>query len=179
MNKLQLAEIEEIKTIDNENFKIEDKEQAQWALRKIRALKAHHDEIVGLADAEIYRVTTWQDKECEGINNSIAFFEGLLKDYMTKERAQDPDLKSVKLPAGTIRFRKQQPEYIRDEDALIEWAKKLDKHELIKVTESLNWAALKKNIAVVGGKALDKETGELIEHVTINPREDKFIVEVN
>lgn len=179
MNKLQLAEIEEIKTVEKENFKIEDKEQATWALRKIRALKAQIEETNELAEMEIERIKTWQENENQSAEDSIAYFEGLLHDFMLGERVLDPKLKSIKLPHGTVRFRKQQPEYKRDDIGLIGWAKANNKVDLIKVKESLDWATLKKDITVTNGKAIYNETGEIIEHVEIVEREDKFEVVTN
>lgn len=179
MNRLQLSEIDEVETIEKESFTIRDKNQATWALRKIRALKAQIEETNELAEMEIERIKTWQANENQSAEDSIAYFEGLLHDFMLGERVLDPKLKSIKLPHGTMRFRKQQPEYKRDDIGLIGWAKANNKVDLIKVKESLDWATLKKDITVTNGKAIYNETGEIIEHVEIVEREDKFEVVTN
>ncbi len=188
MDKLQLAEIMELQEIEidmaedmkktKERFKIEDKEQATWALRKIRALKAQIEENRKLAIAEIARIDQWEQKENETAKNSINFFESLLYDFAIKERAADPKLKSIKLPHGTIRFRKQQPEYIRDDEKLIKWAITSGEWGLVKINESFDWATLKKEITVVDGKVISNDTGEVIDGVTATDREDKFEVDV-
>lgn len=179
MNRLQLSEIDEVETIEKESFTIRDKNQATWALRKIRALKAQTKETNELAEMEIERIKAWQAIENQSAEDSIAYFEGLLHDFMLGERAHDPKLKSIKLPHGTIKFRKQQPEYVRNEPALIEWAKQSDKTGLIKIKESLDWATMKKGITAADGKAIYNETGEVLEHVEIIEREDKFEVVTN
>ncbi|HZK02175.1 MAG TPA: host-nuclease inhibitor Gam family protein [Anaerovoracaceae bacterium] len=179
MNRLQLAEIQEVETIEKENFKVEDKEQATWVLRKIKALKAQIKETNELADMEIERIRIWQERENQSAEDSISYFKGLLHTYMQGERALDPNLKSIKLPHGTVRFRKQQPEYVRDDNKLIKWAITVGEWNLVKAKESLDWATLKKNISVVDGNAIHKKTGEVIEHINIIPRDDKFEVVVD
>lgn len=179
MNKLQLAEIEEIETIEKGQFKIENKEQATWALRKIKALKTQIKETNELAEIEIERIKIWQENENQSAESSMDYFENLLHDYMLEERALDPKLKTVKLPHGTVRFRKQQPEYKRDEDKLLVWAKESNLKEYIKIKENLNWSNLKKDITLVAGNAIHKKTGEVIKHVEIIERKDKFEVVVD
>lgn len=172
MNRLQLAEIEEIEV--RESFVITDKQQCEWALRKIKALKAQIDETNIIADAEIQHINDWREKETKTATDSIAYFEGLLLGYMMQER--ENGTKSIKLPHGTIRFKKQQPEYIKDEEKLIDWAKTSGKVEYVKVKESIDWANLKKDAEVVGENLVDPETGEVIEGVRVVEREDKFEV---
>lgn len=179
VNRLEQFELEEMESIQREGFKIEDKTQAQWALRKIKALKSKVSETEELANMEIERIKAWQEKETKSDLDSIEYFEGLLLQYMMKEREVDPKVKTIKLPSGKLKFKKQQPEYVRDEKELIQWAKENEKFELLKVKESFDWATLKKNIAVSDGKAIDSETGEVIEAITVVDREDKFEVEVD
>ena len=179
MDNLQLAEIQEVENIEKEVFKIQDKGQAQWALRKISALQAQIDENKALAEKEIQRVKEWEESENKAHVDSIGYFTALLQEYMLKEKENDPGLKSIKLPHGTIRTKKQQPEYIRDDAQLIKWAKKEKRTDLIKVKESLNWADLKKEIINQDGVAVNKSTGEVIEHIEIKERPDKFEVVVD
>ena len=169
MNKLQLAEIQEVESIEREGFKIEDKQSAEWALRKIKALNDQIEETNKLVQLET-------ERENKSAQDSILFFEGLLLEYMVKERELDPKIKSIKLPHGTVRFKKQQPEYVRDEPKLIDWAKESQRMDLVKIKESFDWSTLKKDITVVAGNVVDKVTGEIIEHVKVVEREDKFEV---
>ncbi|QUH21455.1 host-nuclease inhibitor Gam family protein [Alkaliphilus sp. B6464] len=176
MNRLQLAEIQEVETVEREGYKIENKQSAEWALRKIKVLKEQIEETDQLAEAEIERIKAWQESENKKSKYDIARFEGLLLEYMVKEREKDPETKSIKLPHGTVRFRKQPLEYVRDEENLIKWAKGSTRADLIKVKESFDWSTLKKDITVVAGNVVDKHTGEIIEHVKAIEREDKFEV---
>lgn len=179
MDNLQLAEMKEVEEMERERFVIKDKSGAQWALRKISALKAQIDENKALAEKEIQRVREWEESENKAHVDSIGYFTALLQEYMLNEKENDPGLKSIKLPHGTIRLRKQQPEYIRDDAQLIKWAKKEKRTDLIKVKESLNWADLKKEIINQDGVAVNRNTGEVIDYITIQEREDKFEVVVD
>lgn len=184
MNSLQLAEIKEVETIEREAFKIEDKQQAEWALRKIKAYKAQIDENNTLAEAEIQRVTDWKNSENKAAEDSIGYFTALLQEFMLKEKANDPKLKSIKLPHGTLALKKQQPDYQRDNDKLLESLESLGWSSYIKKEEikEAKWADLKKeidkSIKVVDGKLFTLD-GELIEGVEVKERDDKFGVKVN
>jgi hypothetical protein len=47
------------------------------------------------------------------------------------------------------------------------------------VKESTDWAELKKNTVVAGGKLYDSSTGEVVPGVEVVEREEKFTVELN
>ena len=151
-----------------ERFKIESKDQAAWALRKMSKIKAEIEENNKVAQAEIERITAWRDEENEKLQRSISFFEGLLHEYFMQLREDDPKLKTVKLPHGTLKMRKQQPQYEYDEAQLLPWAKE-NLPEAVIVKESVEKNHVKKYI---------QETGELVPGVTIIERPEKFSVEV-
>jgi hypothetical protein len=88
--------------------------------------------------------------------------------YMQQERQADPAVKTIKLPHGSLKMRAQQPEFVYDEEALLEWARKVMPSSII-VKESFP-----KQIA----KDWLKTTGELPDGVTITERPEKFSVEV-
>lgn len=113
-----------------ERFKIESKDQAIWALRKIAQAKANQDENTQAAD--------------------------------------DPKLKTVKLPHGSLKMRKQQPEFQYDETQLLPWAKE-NLPEAVVVKESVAKTPVKKHI---------QETGEMVPGVQMVERPEKFSVEV-
>ena|SRR5690625_4710984 len=112
MNPLQQIELEEIETLDQEQkerFKIESIDEANWAFRKLAALQAKENEVKALAAAERERIKQYEDSELKAIDNHRSFFESLLMEFATEQRAVDPKFKA-KTPYGSIGFRKQQPE---------------------------------------------------------------------
>ena len=151
-----------------ERFKIESKDQAIWALRKIAQAKANQDENTQAAQAEIERITAWRNEENEKLQRSVSFFESLLHEYFMQLREDDPKLKTVKLPHGSLKMRKQQPDFIYNEDELLEWAK-VFMPEVVVVKETVSKNPVKKHI---------RETGEMVPGVTITERPEKFSVEV-
>jgi hypothetical protein len=151
-----------------ERFKIESKDQAIWALRKIAQAKANQDENTQAAQAEIDRIAVWRNEENEKLQRSVSFFESLLHEYFMQLREDDPKLKTVKLPHGSLKMRAQQPQYEYDEDQLLPWAKG-NLPEAVVVKESIAKTPVKKHI---------RETGEMVPGVTITERPEKFSVEV-
>ncbi len=151
-----------------ERFKIESKDQAIWALRKIAQAKADQDENTRAAQAEIDRIAVWRNEENEKLQRSVSFFESLLHEYFMQLREDDPKLKTMKLPHGSLKMRAQQPDFIYNEDELLEWAK-VFMPEVVVVKETVSKNPVKKHI---------RETGEMVPGVTITERPEKFIVEV-
>lgn len=169
MDNLLRYEIEEAEEIIQDNsFHITDKASAEWALRKIRAYKQQIKENEELYNAEIQRLNEWLESVNKKANDNIDYFTALLQEYMIKELEKDPKNRSIKLPSGTVRFRKQQPEWQFDEEKVINWLKN-NKPELVKVIEKFDKNDVKKIV---------KETGEIVDGVKIESREDKFEVDV-
>lgn len=151
-----------------ERFKIESKDQAAWALRKMARIKAEQKENNRVAQAEIDLIVSWRDEENEKLERSISFFESLLHEFFLQLRESDPKLKTMKLPHGTLKMRAQQPQYEYDEEILLSWAKE-NLPEAVVIKESIAKTPVKKHI---------QETGELVPGVTIIERPEKFAVEV-
>ena len=151
-----------------ERFKIETKDQAAWALRKMSRIKAEQDENTQAAQVEIDRIAAWREEENEKLERSVSFFEGLLYEYFMDLREEDPKLKTMKLPHGALKMRALQPKYEYDEDALLSWAK-----------ENLPQAVVtKESVSKNPVKAHIKETGEVVPGVVVLQRPEKFSVEV-
>ncbi|MGI6079267.1 MAG: host-nuclease inhibitor Gam family protein, partial [Fastidiosipilaceae bacterium] len=102
------------------------------------------------------------------LQRSVSFFEGLLHEYFLTLRESDPKLKTMKLPHGTLKMRKQQPQYEYDEETLLPWAKE-NLPEAVVIKEAVAKTPVKKYV---------QETGEMVPGVTITERPEKFSVEV-
>ena len=151
-----------------ERFRIEDKSQAAWALRKMSKIKAEMDENIMTAQAEMERIVGWRDGENEKLQRSVAFFESLLHEYFMQLREDDPKLKTMKLPHGSLKMRAQQPQFEYDEAELLPWVKE-NLPDAVIVKESVSKTPVKKHI---------RGTGEMVPGVTITERPEKFSVEV-
>ena len=149
-------------------FEITDKAGAAWALRKMSKVQAKIAETNAAAEAEIKLTQAWRDKENGKLELEIDFFTYLLDTYFRRCQVEDPKLKTLKLPHGSLKMRAQQPEFTYDDEPLLAWAK-----------ESLPTAVVvKESVAKQPVKDWIKETGEVPAGVTISNRPDKFSVEV-
>jgi phage host-nuclease inhibitor protein Gam len=161
---------------ENESFKVTNESTANWALRKIKQYQDKQKENNALAESEIAKIEMWLETVNEQAQNNIDYFQGLLAEYALKQRDANPEFKSQKLPNGSIKFGKQQPKYTYDDKALLEYLKKSEETDLIRVKEEPNKSAIKKLFPVQNGKLVNVGTGEVIDGVTVEDREDKFEV---
>ncbi|MEC1470510.1 host-nuclease inhibitor Gam family protein [Bacillus haynesii] len=192
-----MAEIEEIKkdllsqmpgnTEEPEVFEVHNLETAAEAQRRVAYFKRKQAEIDAVADKqierlkmEIERLEQWQEEAKKEYVERENFYKHRLERYMREEvrkmqeNGKKPK-KTIKLPYGTIKLVKQQPEYQRNENDLLEYA---ESKGFVRVKKDVDWAAIKNKAKVFGDKLIDAD-GELIPGVTVVDREDKFTVEVN
>lgn len=157
--------------IEKESFVIDTDAKAEWALRKIREARADRD-----------RFVKWYKEKIKEITEQCAFdtmnLERMLKEYFDSVPHRETKTQSVyNLPTGKLYIKKQNPEYKHNDDVVIAWLKENDGGDFIKVEESLNWDALKKSGAVVGGKMFDAN-GEEIPGIEVVERDPLFCVDV-
>lgn len=165
LNELVKEELQEIDGQEYEGFKVTDIKQANWCFRKISAFKKDVEDKHELAEAERLRIDTWEKKETEVAKNSIAFFEGVLKEYFRKLREQDPKAK-VSTPYGKISSRKSAKWNYVNEEELLKYLKD-NNPELIKTTEEVKKPDLKKEYK----DGVDSKTGELLPGVEVSSEE--------
>lgn len=152
-------------------FRINDDHTADWAMRKIVELEADTAFWKGhYAD---------QAAKIERKNNAgIELMKLFLQDYFDSvPHRQTKTQEFYTLPAGKIGVKAVAPSYERDDAALLPWVK--ESHaELVQVKESVNWAELKKRLAITDGQAVDAETGEIVPGVTATEGGMKFFVQL-
>jgi hypothetical protein len=170
-----LDEQEEVKS---GQFTVDTEEKANWALRKLRKIEEQRAEDIALAEAEIEKINAWADQVHEKSDREMQFFQGLLMQYAQKRRKVDPKFKSLKLPNGKIRFKKQQDKWEYDDEKLVASLKKAGKKELIRIKEEPKKTDIKKHYKAQGAKVIDPDTGEVLEGAMVEFRIDKFEWEV-
>lgn len=156
MNDLVKEDLElEVK----EGFKVYDLESANWCFRKLRALAEKEAEIEAVAKDEIDRINYWKNKEERDIKESREYFEMLLKEYYSNQKANDPKFK-CKTPYGSISSRKTKNiDY--DESKMLDYLK-VSHPDMIQTVEKFNKAEVKK---IIKGN-VDINTGEILDFVT-------------
>lgn len=164
---------------EQQPFVIQDDSTADWALRKIKRAQDKKEELNNFIQAEMDKLEQYQAQEKKKLDDEIDRLQGYLSTYAMQKRENDPKFKSQSLPHGRIKFVKQQPKYHYDDKVLLESLKKAERSDLIKVKESPDKATLKKVFVPNDGKLIDPDTGEVVEGVTIEEREEAFKVEVS
>jgi phage/plasmid-associated DNA primase len=174
-----------LKKKENNHFLIDNDQKANWALRKIRHLKQKKKENKEFADTEseaiqkeIDEVNQWLESENDSLDNDIEYMEGMLRVYAEQLKADDPKLKTHKLPFGQLQFRKQRDKWEYEDDKLLEFAEENLK-DVVKIKKSVNKRKLKQKLKVVGDKAVVADTGEVIEGVKVIKRGEQFKVKTD
>lgn len=162
-----------------ETFVIDDEAKAVWALRKIAKLTGEIDKHIEVAEAEIQRIGEWLDAVNKPNKEAIEYFTSLLEGYHRKIFAADEKKKTIKLPHGELKLRAQEPEYVRNDEALLQFLQE-NKWPYIKVKESVDWSALKGCLIVTDDGSLVTEDGQVLskELISATKRGPKFSVKV-
>ena len=183
MEQVELATLEELtgrnEPKEQDDFVIDDDHKANWALKKIRQMKNKIAEKEEFAQKEIDEIKKWLEEETSKLEDSIEYFESMLTEYAMKMKEEDEDLKTHKLPAGKLQFRKRRPKWNYDNEKLMEHLEKSGRGELIRVKKLPDKRKLKKQVEVAGNKVVDAETGEIIEGIEVQERGESFKVKVN
>lgn len=164
-----------------ERFEVDNDMKAEWVLSKIRRIRADQKKETDELTRQMQFYKDQMDIIARNADEAVAFFESMLTGYFA-ERLEGGFTKSTKtqttykLPTGKLVLKKQAPEYERKDEDLLPWLK-ANRPDLVKVTESANWAELKKSIKINGENVVTAD-GEVIPGVKVTVREDKFEVEV-
>lgn len=153
---------------------ITDDSSAEWAMEQIAD-----------ANAELEKWTAFYAERLGKIEattqNTIQYFTAKLKEYFeTVPHHQTKTQESYELPSGKLVMKAQAPEYVRDDEKLMVWAKESGNDEFIKTKETLDWSKMKKEVSkytMVDGKPVDPFTGEIIDGLNVIEREPKFTIE--
>lgn len=132
-----MEELEQYEIVDAP-FRVENDEQAAWAMRRFAAACKKIEENEAILAREKLRWQAWLDEVNAPLSKDAAYFEDLLKDYLRRER---DNRKSIKLPHGTIKSRATQPKY-EIQPGFIEWAKE-NAPQLLRIEHKPDMAAIK------------------------------------
>lgn len=160
---------------ERETWRVTDLSSAAWAVEKVAALDANMAEVDECAQANIERWQNWRDEEKRKRLAEREWFVSLLAEYHRAELAKDERKRTIKFPHGETRIRAQQPEFVRDDKALLAWAEQ-NRPEVVERKPAVKWSELKQALAVSGNKAVDAETGEEVAGIVVIARPDKFDV---
>lgn len=186
-NVLTEIEQEEQEVLFQEAFQVNDLESAAEAQRRIAWFEDKKKEIEEITKSQIEpfqkridKIKSWGEESKQEFIQKQTYYSNLLEQFMKQQieeqisKGKNPK-KSISLPYGKIALKKQQPEYLKDEATLLEYA---EQSGFVKVEKKTDWANIKKSCIVVGDKLIDSN-GEVVPGIVVVEREDKFEVKLD
>ncbi|MDF1510530.1 host-nuclease inhibitor Gam family protein [Robertmurraya sp. DFI.2.37] len=183
-----LTEIEEQEQeVVYQPFRVTDLETAAEASRRIAYFDEKQKEIDSIIEtqiapflAKIEKIKEWGVEAKKEFVEKQQFYSDQLEFYLREEVAKQVEAgkkpkKTISLPHGKISLKKQQPEFVKNDEELFSYAKSTG---FIKVKESTDWVELKKKCSVYDGKLID-ENGEVVPGVTVVERNEKFEIKLD
>ncbi|MBS4173509.1 host-nuclease inhibitor Gam family protein [Bacillus sp. FJAT-49736] len=179
----ELQEQEETQEV----FAVINLETATEASRRIAYFEERKAEIDAITEKQIApflekieKIKAWGEESKKEFIEKQAHYSNQLEMYLREEVKKQVEAgkkvkKSIKLPYGFISLKKQQPEFVRDEKVLMDYAKA---NNYVKYTESIDWATIKKQ-AVVQGDMLVDEDGVIIPGIQVVERDEKFEIKLD
>ncbi|MFE3973153.1 MULTISPECIES: host-nuclease inhibitor Gam family protein [unclassified Peribacillus] len=163
-------------------FAVTDLETATEANHRISYFEDRKQEIDAIIEKQIApfldkieKVKSWGEEAKKEFIEKQAHYSIHLEMYLREEVKKQIDSgkkpkKTISLPYGKISLKKQQPEFKKDDELLMNYAKE---NGFIKVKESLDWEGIKKQSTAHEGVLID-EQGQLIPGVKVVERPEKF-----
>lgn len=174
----EIEELEQLE-VEEDRFIVDSPEKADWALYKLREANKLIKQNEKIAEENHERVDKWLERENSKANESKEYFEGLLQEYFTNERAKNPKFK-FSSPNGKLSSRKQQPKWIYEENKLVDVLKDTEFVTSVpKLEKKLFKDAAKKGLdglSIIGSKVVNTNTGEVINGVQIQEQPDKIVI---
>ena len=155
----------------SEGYVIDTDAKAQWALDKIREARADRDAWVKWYEDKIAEIKAQTDFNTMNLERMLAEYFTTVPHKKTKTQESYP------LKGGKLILKTQNPEYKRDDKAVIDWLKSNNMPQFVKVKEELAWADLKDATDIFEGRIVT-EDGEIVPGIEVIEREPKFVVEV-
>lgn len=164
--------------IDNEKFAITSDEQANFFLRRLEEVRSEQDKINVTCNNEIERFTkkvnSFRAKELLSLENTEKYFISLLETY-AKKQLEGSKKKSIKLPFGTMSFKKGQRKMVYEDDVLMNFIKSNSLNDFIRIKEEINKSELKKAIKLEEDGSVTLH-GTVVEGATSLPAEETFSI---
>ena len=130
---------------EKERFEVDTLEKASWVVDKIAQKETLIQKYTRLKTEYLSRINQWYEDNTKGLLADIDNLQEMIRPYAYREVLKI-DKKSLKLPQGTIQFRKSEAVQIEDEQALIRWLKENNYESAVNIKESASKTEVKKII---------------------------------
>jgi len=182
MDDIRNESLEAIETANGAGFTVHDDKTADWAGRAIKRAAAERDRLLLLVAEERSDLAAQEkliigryEAETAWLLQSLRSYMGCIADDAKKETKTQ---RSYRLLNCTLVEKKPSVELVRDEAALVNWAKSTGRVGLIKTKEAIAWADLKAQLIpdAVSGVCVLADTGEVVDGATAQITEGGFSV---
>ncbi len=154
-------------TDESQNFTIADDEAAEWALLKIAEDRAEAQRLINACNSMILKYQERIQKIEEDLKHKTGFLQGKLYEYFCAvPHKKTKTTETYALPSGKLKLKYPGPEYVRDDEKLVEWLKKMGHTDYVKTVEMPVWGEFKKTTEVHKDPIVDEETGEITGYDT-------------
>nr|OQX98831.1 MAG: hypothetical protein B6I27_01950 [Erwiniaceae bacterium 4572_131] len=165
---------------DNKTFFITNKQQAGYYIRKFKELTEENNKIKETAEEErnkvVSKINAWEENLLNSNNKKIEYFKNLLEIFAQSE-LEGQKTKLLKLPFGTLQFKKQQNKYNYKDDVLLSFIqsqKELEKYLKHIEKTTIDKAKLKKSGVIKNNKLYINDIE--IKGIDIETKKDNFII---
>lgn len=161
-----------------DEFRIDSDVKAEWAVRKLRDMRAERDRLVDTMRAVMDEYARRIAEEEEKYDRRAVRMRNMLEDYFESvPHKVTKTMESYQLPSGRLVLKAMEPEFKRDDEALAEWLRAGEMDSFIETRTTVKWGDLKRCTTVLpDGKVVYNTTGEVIDGVTAVSRPAEFRV---
>ena len=165
--------------VEGDNLRVVDDSQANFFLRRMEELNKEKNGINDVCDKEIEafvnRVNKFRNSKLATADNTMNYFSLLLEKYAQSELVGSKK-KSIKLPFGTLQFKKSVDKYEYEDEKVLAFINKNQMIGLTRTKVELSKKEIKEAITIVEDKVL--LNGKEVEGITVTPGETKFSIKL-
>lgn len=155
-------------------FEITNDSMAEWAVRKIAEARADTLKWEAHFSGQLDRIRKSNEADENFLTAALARY------FETVPRKETKNQSKYVLPCGELVRKKQEPNYVRDDQVLASFLLANGMDGFVKTKLSTDWATLKKHCVLMeNGSVADGESGLVLVGVTAEMRPDKFEVKIN
>ena len=152
-------------------FIVDDDSKADWAIRKLSAIRERMAANDAQADLIFQQTEAWLREVNEAEQKHAAFFESLLAEFHLSQLQEDPKKKTIKLPAGTLSARQSPATLSVDPDAFLIWydaAHRADEFPgLVRIRREPDKPTIKQAFTARDDGSLVTPDGEVVDGATL------------
>lgn len=161
-----------------QQWSISDDGAADWALRKIKEANEEYERLRMIGERMIKEAQERIRKLEQDNQSRTGFLKLKLAEYFDSVPHKKTKTKETyALFSGKLALKYHNDKITRDDSKLLEWVNDHGLTDYIKTEQSIKWADLKEQFEFAGGRAIYKETGEIVDAIQVQPIDATFDIE--